>query len=484
MDDSLISGGQNQKPQKVGDQEQKNRDFQSVSPFGIEKRTIIKVIMGTIFLIVLCLVAIILYQKASAPTQVTLQWWGLWEDSQIMRGIISDFEKDHPKILVQYTKQDPNQYRNRLLARIQNGTGPDIYRFHNTWVPMLAPALIPLPSDVITPQDFQKVYYPVIQQDMIKNGALYGIPLGTDTLSLFVNSDLLTAAHTKVPTTWDDFVKVAQGITVKDGSGKIQVAGAAMGTYGNITHASDILAMLFAQQGVDFSNFSDPKYTQNETDVLTFYTSFAQTSQNANANQGVWDRSLDESILAFARGELAMYFGYSWDIFRIQQLNKQLHFSVNPVPALYNKNMTIASYWAEGVSSRSQHQKEALLFMRYLTQRETSLHFYADASKTRIFGELYPRQDLSSTLQNNTLVYPFVSQLPNATSSYFSSDTHDGSQGLNSQANTYLENAINSIIGSGGSIQTSLTTLDQGIAQILQQYGIKKTSSSNNNTLQ
>ncbi len=53
-------------------------------------------------------------------------------------------------------------------------------------------------------------------------------------------------------------------------------------------------------------------------------------------------------------------------------------------------------------------------------------------------------------------------------SSFFSGDTFDN--GLNSQMNAYLQNAINSIL-SNTSSQTAADVLSKGVAQVLKQYG-------------
>ncbi len=438
-----------------------------VSGVTASRKSLKKLLIGVVIVLIVTFLIVFLIPKGKLTQKTKLVWWGLWEDSRIMQGVISDFERAHPTITIEYSKQDPNQYRDRLTARIKNGTGPDLFRFHNTWYPMLTDALVPLPSDVMTPTEFKKTFYPVIQSDLIHNGALYGIPLGADTMSLFVNTDLLKAATISAPTNWDDFVKAAKKLTVRDGNGKIQTAGAALGLYANITHAPDILSLLFMQQGVDMTKFANPEQARDEADALDFYTSFAKSTEST------WDDTLDESLMAFARGNLAMYFGYSWDIFAIQKLNPDLHFRISSVPTLYGKNTTTTSYWVEGVSTKSLHPKEALLFMHYLSQKQTAQKFYAEAAKVRGFGEPYARVDLAASLTGNQLLSPFVSQLRNAKSSIFVSDTRDGEGGLNSSANTYLNNAINSIFTQNTSPDSAVATLAPGILQVLQKYGIQ-----------
>lgn len=400
-----------------------------------------------------------LFSKKESGT-VTLVYWGLWENENSIKSVISDFEKQNPHIKITYEKQDIRQYRDRLTTRIQNGTGPDIFRFHNTWFPMFSNSLAPISSDVIKKGEFEKNYYPVIQQDIVKNGAIYGIPLGIDVLALYINKDIFSAAGLDIPTTWDAFASVSRKLTVKDEQGKIKTAGAAIGTFDNINHAPDIISLLLVQNGADIKNLSGT--SQNASDALSFYTSFASDLGN------VWDETLDPSLLMFAKGSLAMYFGFSWDVFAIQASNPALPFEIHPVPHLPNRNTTIASYWVEGVSARSTHQKEAMQFMKFLSKQETQQKLFTVTSKTRLFGEPYARIDLAESLKDNQYVYPFVAQAKDASSSFFAANTHDN--GLNSQMNVYLGNAVRSILN-GDSPQTAVDTLSKGVSQVLGQYG-------------
>jgi multiple sugar transport system substrate-binding protein len=398
--------------------------------------------------------------SGNSNAKVTLTYWGLWEDSKTMQSLIDGFERQNPNITIQYSQQDIKQYRERLLARVADGSGPDIFRFHNSWYPMYSGVLLPLPTDTITPSAFKKTFYPVAARDLIQNGAIYGIPLEIDTLVLYTNSQLFKAAGLQPPTNWNDFISDARSMTVKDASGKIQTAGAALGTFDNVTHAPDILSLLFFQNGADLLKTKDS--SDKSANALTFYTAFS-TDQN-----NVWDDTLDPSILAFSKGNLAMYLGYSWDYFTIKQNNPNLNFQIVPVPQLPNQNVNFASYWAEGVSLKTKHQKEALLFMKYLAQKSTEEDLYAEQAKTRAFGEPYARVDLGGTLQTNPTLSAVVKEAPTAFSSPFVDSTFDN--GLNQGLNTYLNNAVNGVIN-GASAQSALDTFAQGVSQVLQKYG-------------
>jgi multiple sugar transport system substrate-binding protein len=436
------------------------------NPGGSKLPLVKKIVKAGIGLVVVILVLTLLFAViipklfGNSNTKVTLTYWGLWEDSKTMQSLINGFERQNPDITINYSQQDIKQYRERLLTRIADGNGPDIFRFHNSWYPMYAGILLPLPSDTITPADFKKTFYPVASNDLIQNGGIYGIPLEIDTLVLYTNSQLFQAAGLQPPTNWNDFISDARAITVKDTDGKIKTAGAAMGTSDNITHAPDILSLLFLQNGVNLLKTQDA--SDRAVNALTFYTAFATDNNN------VWDNTLDPSILAFSKGNLAMYFGYSWDYFTIKQNNPGLNFQIVPVPQLPNQNVNFASYWAEGVSVKTKHQKEALLFMKYLAQKSTEEGLYAEQAKTRAFGEPYARIDLGSTLKTNPILSSVVSEAPTAFSSPFVDGTFDN--GLNQQLNTYLGNAVNGVIN-GDSAQTTLETFANGVSQVLQKYG-------------
>jgi len=419
-------------------------------------KKIIKLILGLLVVASLgAFVAVLVIPKQEnelRSEKATLVYWGLWEDPNVIQPIISDFMKQNPNIKVSFVQQDIEQYRERIRARIENGTGPDVFWFHNTWWDMLSDVLAPLPSDVITKNDFEKLYYKVSHKDLIKNGAIYGIPLEIDTLSLYVNIDLFNVNGASAPTNWIEFADIARQLTVKDTDGNIKTAGAAVGTFDNVTHAGDLISLFFVQNGSNLYDLSST--SQQSSDALRFYTSFALDDK-------VWDSTLDESVVSFAKGKVAMYFGYFRDYFAIKEANPDINLEIHPVLHLPEQDITIASYWAGGVSVKSRHQEEALLFLKFLAQKETQQRLFAEQSHP------YARIDMASLLKDDKVLYPFISQAQNAVSSFFASDTADN--GLNDKANEHLRNAVNAVL-SGASYETAVDNLSQEVQKVLQEY--------------
>ena len=211
---------------------------------------------------------------------VTLTYWGLWESRDVFQPIIDEYRKSHPNIDIDYIQQNSTEYRERLQAAIVRGEGPDIFRFHNTWTPMLINELDGVPDSVYNNEEYKKIFYPAALDSLKINNKYYGIPLEIDGLMLFYNEDILKASNVSVPKTWVDVTDAAAKMTVQSSDKKIITAGIALGTAENIEHFSDILGMMMLQNGTQLWNSLFSCSRNNTTncgvETMTFYRSFAE----------------------------------------------------------------------------------------------------------------------------------------------------------------------------------------------------------------
>lgn len=396
---------------------------------------------------------------AGAKT-VTVTYWGLWENDATVRGVISDFEIQHPTIKISYTKQSPKQYRERLQAAIERGEGPDTFRFHNSWVAMLRNELTPVPKTVMTPADFSTTFYPVASADLVAGNTIYGIPMMIDGLGLYYNEDLFAAAGVAAPTTWTDVIDIVPKLTVKKDN-TIVTSAIALGTTGNVENFSDILATMFMQNGADLTQLSG----KESEETLVFYRKFSDPTDLLYT----WNETLDNSIYAFAIGRVAMILAPSWRAFDLVQMNPQLHFKIAPIPQLPGNSVSWASYWVEGVNAKSKNQKQAWEFVKYMTSQPVLTKLYTEAAKTRLFGEPYARVDMATSVTNDPYVGAFIKQAPSAKSFPLASRTFDN--GINDKLIKYLEDAVNGY-AAGSAPSAVLQTAAAGFRQVLGTYGL------------
>lgn len=419
---------------------------QSVPPIpqdhsgGIPFKKIAIIVLGIFFilLIFILLISFISSRSSNENEQQIISYWGINEDPEIMKSVIADFEQQNPNIKVEYGKQDITTYREKLSTRFQNGTGPDVFTFHSTWYPMFSNDLESIPEEVIGKESFRNSNYDVVSKDLIIDNNLIGIPLTIDSLVLYVNPGILQSAASdqnkafEAPKTWEEFISISRDLTKRNDRSEIEIAGAGIGTYDNVEHASDVISLLFAQNGVDFNNLSESG--NKIDDAIEFYTNFSLVENN------VWDNTLDNSMLAFAEGRLAMFFGYASDYKKIKDINPNLNFQIYPVPQLLNEEqVNLVSYWAEGISKSSPNKDAAFKFIAYLNKPEVQEKIIQEQNQKNGIQMIPSNKNLAQKI-NGTTFAPIVAQLPTAVSSPFVSNTFDN--GLN----TRLSNLLSSII--------------------------------------
>ena len=422
------------------------------------------VIIGGVifFIIVLFFILKMVFGGKSAPKEVNLVYWGLWEDKQVLTPLIDQYRQKNPHVKIDYQKMAPQEYRERLIARTKNGQGPDIFRFHNTWLPEITEITSQLPSSIMSNSDFEKTFYKVHQKDLKVGNYYYGLPLEIDGLVLIYNSNLLKKAGIQTaPATWDDLTDSVTKLTVKDKQGSIITAGIALGTTSNIEHYSDIFTLMLMQNGGNIKRLDQPE----AAGALEIYRKFAESPQN------FWDDNMSNSLTAFIQEKVAMIIAPSWEVLAIKSANPDIEVKVAAVPSVPGSDpVSIANYWVEGVSKASRNQTEAWKFLRFLVEKDNLTKLYEIQTRSRLFGEPYSRVDMASLLVQNEYIGPVIKQAESFVSSPSIMRTYDN--GLNDEINKYIENAINSTI-QGVSYSEALKTAMQGITQVLNKYKIE-----------
>lgn len=436
----------------------------------LPKKGFPKIIFFAIGVIVLLLIVFLVIKLLTGSKQISsnqITWWGLWEDAPVVQPLIASYEASHPGVKIIYIKQSQQDYRERLTSSLAKGTGPDIFAFHNSWVPMYKDNLASIPTSVMNPVDYSNTFYKIASSDLTSGNSTIGIPLEYDALTLFVNEDIFNAAGKTPPATWDELRTLAKELTIKNEQGEITQAGIALGRTENVDHWQEILALMMLQNNVDLSNPTGI----NAEGALTFFTNFSRVD-------GVWDATLPPSTQAFAGGKLAMYIAPSWRAFEIKQANPNLKFRTVPIPQLpkdspNQPDITYATYWAHGVWAKSTNKTAAWDFLKFLSTQDSLQKMYQMEALTRDFGEPYPRPDMAQLLTTHPILGSIISQAPGAESWYLDSRTFDGPTGINSLMSNYFGDAVNAVADGTKSVTEALATCAQGVAQVLAQYHLK-----------
>jgi multiple sugar transport system substrate-binding protein len=352
----------------------------------------------TVFLIIFLVGGFALWFKSfGKPEEVTLTFWGVFDDPSSYAGIIGSFKQEqlalkrNPKdVTIEYKKFEYGSYEKELDDAWDIGQGPDIFLIHNTWLPKYQSDISPFPppkKEGMNYESYTQSFMPVATQDLTRSGQIFAFPLSVDTLALYYNKDILQEYYQqnleepeilKPPTTWTELIDRLEVVTDKDEWGTLGKAGMALGTASNINRASDILSLIMLQTGTKMvsDDFASAAFDRTTTvdgaaynpgeKSLEFYTSFADPTKTVYT----WNNKKDYSIDEFAEGDVAMMLGYSHSIGSLQKKSPNLNYGIAPVPQLAQakNSVNFANYWGLSVSRFSQNKELAWEFIEFASR--------------------------------------------------------------------------------------------------------------------
>jgi len=410
----------------------------------------------------------------TGPAPLTLEIWNVFEGSDIYEKLIENFRAGNPHVTINYTKRDYIDYRTKLTEAFADGTSPDIFAIHNTWLPLQQNRISPAPSALVAVAQFDEIFPRVVSFDFARETEegeriVYALPLAIETLGLFYNKDYFETVNVALPPrTWEELLDYAKLFTQFDETGQIRISGIALGAADNINRATDIVSLLMMQGGARMNNdllteatFDDRVATgegdQKEIfkpaeDALEFYLAFSDNTRPVYS----WDKSMPYSIDAFVEGKAAMMLNYPHNIPVVQSKAPHLNFETASAPQLQGRkeDVNYASYWGFTVSKNSQNADMAWQFIDFLLQPD-NLKEYLTAAQLPT-----SRRDLILYQQQEGKLRHFANQIISAQSWY---------QGDPSAVEAVLEDMINSALVEESTLQEALEDAAARITLIIQQ---------------
>lgn len=345
--------------------------------------------------------------------KITLVMWGVFDESEIYQGEIQAWQSKNRNVEIKYYKigDDVGAYEDLLVNEIAEGKGPDIFAIKNTWVDRHQGKITPLPEELgVGVEAWKRKFVPVVSEDLVREGEIWGVPLYVDSLALYYNrqqfADYLPS-RAKPGVTWDEVKEDTVQMTWEDNSfERFGLAGIALGRTDNIARGVDILLLMMLQNGVMLHDQSETTaiFAQQQNasgenpakNVVEFFASFANPDyRNYSWNEGMTRNNDAKEIYAFARGKLAMVVGYSYFYEslekQIAEINKRedvtpiqvSEVGVVKIPQVSEEaeGVTLASYFPYVVSQNSKYPKEAWEFLLYLVEDDNLREYHRQTKK-------------------------------------------------------------------------------------------------------
>lgn len=383
--------------------------MKNLSPFQI----ILLVVSGIVIVIG---VVIFAFSKSSTSAEAgTVVVWGTVTDADFT--LMSDYLKSQKQIeqTIEYRYIEPSQFDTVFTTALAEGIGPDLVLITDDKIVRHEKKLFQISYEFF-PERLYKDSFVEAGEIFKDEKGVFAFPFLIDPIVMYWNRSFFTEKGlSQPPKFWDEMLTTVPQLVETDLDLTIKKSAVAMGDYGNINHAKQILTTLLMQAGnkiVQRNLIADPgtpPYTVILDESFDFATSPSQSAVNfytqfANPSRTVysWNRSLPNSLDSFIAGDVAMYFGYASEFATVRQKNPNLNFDVALIPQ--SKSGTRATYGkvlALAIPKSTPNVERAYALIRHLIEPEVN-SFISDV----LF--LPPvRRDLLATRSENAFMQTF-----------------------------------------------------------------------------
>jgi len=340
-------------------------------------------------------------ERAQRGPVVSVSLWGTLPRSQI-NGVISAVNKENKSYKIEYAEFPDSSYENEVINALASGKGPDFWLISQDIILKNKDKISLIPFAYYPERNFRDNFVDIANLFLDqKNGGLTAIPFLMNPMVMYWNKDLFSSAGiSQPPSNWDDFLEDVKIFTEKNETGNIVQSGTALGELSNIKNGKDILSMLIIQSGNpiiktdsggNFKVVLDEKDGYGKSPAVSSVKFFNDFS-NPNKNVYSWNKALPGADTAFAKGALAMYFGYVGEWTEIKARNPHLNFDIAEVPQIKGDKtkITFAKIYGLAVMKNSSQAKKqaALNSILFMTSNQVSKDF------SQATGLASPRRDL------------------------------------------------------------------------------------------
>src|SRR2546426_225605 len=245
----------------------------------------------------------------AAARGVTLDFWGLGREGEVVAELMPAFELENPGIRVRVQQIPWTAAHEKLLTAYVGNATPDVAQLGNTWVPefVALDGLVRLDSLIaasatVHPAD----YFSGIWSTNVLDGGVYGVPWYVDTRLLFYRKDLLAhAGFPNPPTSWREWLAAMRAMKGQGGPDRypmvIPTNGWPPPTILGLQAGSPIL-----RDGARYGAFTEPPFRRAFDFYLSLYRTGLAPRLGINEIGNIYQE--------FGRGTVAMWITGPWNV--------------------------------------------------------------------------------------------------------------------------------------------------------------------------
>ncbi|CDO10278.1 sugar ABC transporter substrate-binding protein [Mycolicibacterium cosmeticum] len=284
-------------------------------------------------------------------------------DSDIVKSMVADFNKDYPDIKIDIEQLTYDQMRDKLVSSFQSSTpNYDLIVVDNPWMVDFAKAkfLQPLDARIDSTPDYDAAdFFKPLTDITTVDGVRYAVPFYNYALGYLYNTDDLAQAKQQVPTTLDQLVSTSKALKSGDR------AGIAMQPQRGYKIFEEWGNWLFAAGGSIYG--PDGKPTLNTPEAKRALAAYIDTYKNA-APPNSLNWSMDEALRSVSAGQSASMINYNWNLPALNEPGSGPSagkFKLAPIPG----GKQVLGSWSWAIPANSGASDAAWAFASWITAK-------------------------------------------------------------------------------------------------------------------
>jgi len=339
---------------------------------------------------------------------VTLRFWAMGREGEVVTELVRDFEREHPGIRVEVQQIPWSAAHEKLLTGYVGGSTPDVTQLGNTWIAEFSAlnALEPLDRRIAASADIaDSSYFPGILETNVVDGVTYGVPWYVDTRVLFYRKDLLArAGYRTMPRTWDEWIAAMHAIKRVMGDDRYAIFLPTNEFMQPVIFGLQNGSPLLGAHGTRGA-FAEPAFRR----AFDFYVEMFRDG----LAPPIGNAEIANMYQEFARGYFAMVITGPWNLGEFERRlpdSLQDAWGTAPLPGPDGPGASIAGGSSLVLMRGSKHKEAAWQLIEFLTRPEQRLRFW------KLTGDLPARIEAwrDSALVTDPRVAAFGDQLERA----------------------------------------------------------------------
>ena len=307
--------------------------------------------MKKFVLILICLILISTGCRQKQDDNLVFATWGSKTEVQILKELLSDFEKENPDIKVEFL-HIPQNYFQKLHLMFASNLAPDVIFINNLNIPVYEKYLLDLNDIVKNKED----YYPQVLDTMTYEDRLLAIPRDVSTLVVFYNKDLFDKNNLSYPNeNWNmtEFLYTAKRLTNN-------------GIYGISFEENSLFYLPYMRAfggGILSPTGEQIMNSENSQKGIQYYSDLRN---KYNIAPKKYQSASETMAQMFINGRLAMHLSGRWLVPKYRE-DIKFDWDIVNFPNINEKSSVTLDSSGYAITKSSKHKEDAVKLVEFLS---------------------------------------------------------------------------------------------------------------------